>query len=121
MAKASCKRKSPEHILVASKNRADHAELLRWLDKHYGLARCCDGAELFRRYFPYISSLDLQNLIIVAQFISAAIVVASGGNYEITAARTYGIFVAVLSGATAVNIWGNSILGKWNTCACEFI
>ncbi|OAQ65313.1 choline transport protein [Pochonia chlamydosporia 170] len=49
-----------------------------------------------------------------AQFISAAAVIASGGTYEITAARTYGIFLAILTSTTAVNIWGNKILGRWN-------
>ncbi|KAJ6787247.1 hypothetical protein PWT90_06825 [Aphanocladium album] len=52
-----------------------------------------------------------------AQFISAAIVVASNDSYQITLARTYGIFLAVLSSTTAINIWGNSVLGKWNTGA----
>lgn len=50
----------------------------------------------------------------VAQFISAAAVVASNGTYEITAARTYAIFLAILTCTTVVNIWGNKILGKWN-------
>ncbi|EXU97113.1 amino acid permease family protein [Metarhizium robertsii] len=49
-----------------------------------------------------------------AQFISAAAVVASNGTYEITAARTYAIFLAILTCTTVVNIWGNKILGKWN-------
>ncbi|OAA41820.1 GABA permease [Metarhizium rileyi] len=49
-----------------------------------------------------------------AQFISAAAVVASNGTYEITAARTYGVFLAILTCTTAVNIWGNRMLGKWN-------
>ncbi|OAA42321.1 amino acid/polyamine transporter I [Beauveria brongniartii RCEF 3172] len=52
-----------------------------------------------------------------AQFISAAIVVASNDSYQITAARTYGIFLVVLTTTTAINIWGNNILGKWNTGA----
>ncbi|KAM3428018.1 hypothetical protein MY4824_009084 [Beauveria thailandica] len=52
-----------------------------------------------------------------AQFISAAIVVASNDSYQITAARTYGIFLAVLTTTTAINIWGNNILGRWNTGA----
>ncbi|KAM0741843.1 hypothetical protein ACQRIT_004700 [Beauveria bassiana] len=52
-----------------------------------------------------------------AQFISAAIVVASNDLYQITAARTYGIFLAVLTATTAINIWGNNILGRWNTGA----
>ncbi|XWX02398.1 hypothetical protein V2A60_010435 [Cordyceps javanica] len=52
-----------------------------------------------------------------AQFISAAIVVASNDSYQITQARTYGIFLAVLTSTTAINIWGNSILGKWNAGA----
>ncbi|KAM3557901.1 hypothetical protein ARSEF4850_004843 [Beauveria asiatica] len=51
------------------------------------------------------------------QFISAAIVVASNDSYQITAARTYGIFLAVLTTTTAINIWGNNILGRWNTGA----
>ncbi|EJP67880.1 choline transport protein [Beauveria bassiana ARSEF 2860] len=58
-----------------------------------------------------------QDLISVAQFISAAIVVASNDSYQITAARTYGIFLAVLTATTAINIWGNNILGRWNTGA----
>lgn len=40
--------------------------------------------------------------------------IASNGTYEITAARTYGIFLAILTSTTVVNIWGNRILGKWN-------
>ncbi|KAL7932848.1 amino acid transporter-like protein [Trichoderma chlorosporum] len=52
-----------------------------------------------------------------SQFISAAAVVASNGAYQITPARTYGIFVAVLVFTTAANIWGNRILGKWNDAA----
>ncbi|KAK3177553.1 hypothetical protein K4F52_009695 [Lecanicillium sp. MT-2017a] len=52
-----------------------------------------------------------------AQFLSAAAVIASNGTYEITPVRTYGIFLAVLTSTTAVNIWGNKILGKWNTAA----
>ncbi|KAJ3473317.1 hypothetical protein NLG97_g10378 [Lecanicillium saksenae] len=52
-----------------------------------------------------------------AQFISAAIVVASDDSFQITPARTYGIFLAVLTSTTAINIWGNSLLGKWNTGA----
>lgn len=55
----------------------------------------------------------------LAQFISAAAVVASNGSYQITPARTYGIFVAVLVFTTVANIWGNRILGKWNDAACE--
>ncbi|KAJ4854698.1 amino acid permease domain-containing protein [Trichoderma breve] len=53
----------------------------------------------------------------LAQFISAAAVVASNGSYQITPARTYGIFVAVLVFTTVANIWGNRILGKWNDAA----
>lgn len=45
--------------------------------------------------------------------------IASNGTYEITPVRTYGIFLAVLTSTTAVNIWGNKILGKWNTAACK--
>ncbi|QUC22744.1 uncharacterized protein UV8b_06985 [Ustilaginoidea virens] len=52
-----------------------------------------------------------------AQFVSAGAVVASNGSYEITAARTYGIYLAILTATTAVNIWGNKILGTWNDCA----
>ncbi|KAJ6443745.1 choline transport protein [Purpureocillium lavendulum] len=52
-----------------------------------------------------------------AQFISAAVVVASNDTYQITAAKTYGIFLAILTVTTAINIWGNRILGKWNDCA----
>jgi choline transport protein len=52
-----------------------------------------------------------------SQFISAAAVVASNGSYQITAAKTYGIFVAILVFTTVANIWGNRILGKWNDAA----
>lgn len=48
-------------------------------------------------------------------------VVASNDTYEITAARTYGIFLAVLTATTAINIWGNNVLGKWNTGARKFL
>ena len=54
-----------------------------------------------------------------AQFISAAIVVSSNDSYQITPARTYDIFLAVLSTTTAINIWGNNVLGNWNTGACK--
>ncbi|KAH8123490.1 amino acid transporter-like protein [Trichoderma asperelloides] len=50
-------------------------------------------------------------------FISAAAVVASNGSYQITAAKTYGIFVAILVFTTVANIWGNRILGRWNDAA----
>ncbi|PTB39096.1 uncharacterized protein TrAFT101_008103 [Trichoderma asperellum] len=52
-----------------------------------------------------------------SQFISAAAVVASNGSYQITAAKTYGIFVAILVFTTVANIWGNRILGRWNDAA----
>ncbi|KFY50299.1 hypothetical protein V496_09408 [Pseudogymnoascus sp. VKM F-4515 (FW-2607)] len=52
-----------------------------------------------------------------ALFICAAAVVASNETFEITPARTYGIFLAILTFTTAVNIWGNKILGKWNDAA----
>jgi amino acid transporter len=64
---------------------------------------------------------DTDELILpLAQFISAAAVVASNGLYEITAPRTYGIFIAILTSTTVVNIWGNKILGRWNKGACKF-
>ncbi|KAI1332813.1 choline transport protein [Xylariaceae sp. FL0255] len=52
-----------------------------------------------------------------AQFIQAAIVLASNGRYEIHAWATYLIFLAVLTFTTAANIWGNRILGRWNDAA----
>lgn len=55
----------------------------------------------------------------IALFICAAAVVASNETFEITPARTYGIFLAILTFTTAVNIWGNKILGKWNDAARE--
>lgn len=63
--------------------------------------------------------LACTSLILAAQFISAAIVVASNDSYQITPARTYGIFLAVLSATTAINIWGLNILGSRNTGACK--
>jgi amino acid transporter len=48
-------------------------------------------------------------------------VVASNGSYQITAAKTYGIFVAILVFTTVANIWGNRILGRWNDAACKSI
>ena len=54
-----------------------------------------------------------------AQFISAAAVIASFETYEITQANTYGIFAATVVSMTAVNIWGNRILGMWNKIACK--
>ncbi|KAF2001725.1 amino acid transporter [Amniculicola lignicola CBS 123094] len=49
-----------------------------------------------------------------AQFFSAAGVVGSAGEYEITQWKTYLIFVAILTFGTLVNIFGNKILGRWN-------
>lgn len=52
-------------------------------------------------------------------FICAAAVVASDGRFAVTQWNTYLIFLAILSFATAGNIWGNRILGKWNDFARE--
>ncbi|EGR51030.1 amino acid transporter-like protein [Trichoderma reesei QM6a] len=71
---------------------------------HFVYALC---TEKWRKPVDYFGS----------QFISAAAVVASNGAYQITPARTYGIFVAVLVFTTVANIWGNKILGKWNDVA----
>ena len=56
----------------------------------------------------------------VAQFISAAAVVASSGSYQPSAWQIYLIFMAILTFSTIGNIWGNRILGKWNTLAREY-
>jgi hypothetical protein len=55
----------------------------------------------------------------LAQFISAAGVIASEGRYEIKQWSTYLFFLAIITSATASNIWGNKILGRWNDAACE--
>ncbi|KAH6975734.1 amino acid/polyamine transporter I [Ilyonectria destructans] len=52
-----------------------------------------------------------------AQFISAAAVVGSGGRYTPEPWSTYLFGLAVLTFATAVNIWGNRILGGWTNLA----
>ncbi|TRX92040.1 hypothetical protein FHL15_007137 [Xylaria flabelliformis] len=52
-----------------------------------------------------------------AQFIQAAIVIASNGTYVIKQWATYLIFLAVLTFTTGANIWGNRILGRWNDAA----
>ncbi|KAH8660311.1 amino acid/polyamine transporter I [Xylariales sp. PMI_506] len=52
-----------------------------------------------------------------AQFISAAIVIASNRTYEIEQWRTYLIFLAILTFTTGSNIFGNRILGRWNDAA----
>ncbi|CRK05832.1 hypothetical protein BN1723_001636 [Verticillium longisporum] len=52
-----------------------------------------------------------------ALFICAASVVASDGRFVVTQWNTYLIFLAILTFATAGNIWGNKILGKWNDLA----
>lgn len=53
----------------------------------------------------------------VAQFISAACVVASNGNYVVAAWKTYLIFMAVLTFGTLSMTFGNRILGAWNNLA----
>lgn len=55
----------------------------------------------------------------IAQFISAAAVIASSGSYEIQAWKTYLIFLAILTFTTGANVWGNRILGRWNDAACK--
>ncbi|KAH6951608.1 amino acid/polyamine transporter I [Fusarium avenaceum] len=52
-----------------------------------------------------------------AQFISAACVVASNGNYTVAAWKTYLIFMAVLTFGTLSMTFGNRILGAWNNLA----
>ncbi|ATY60931.1 choline transport [Cordyceps militaris] len=78
---------------------------------HYVFALCTE------KWRKPVLSLCKDILLAIAQFISAAIVVASNDSYQITPARTYGIFLAVLTATTAINIWGNNILGRWNTGA----
>ncbi|KEZ38591.1 hypothetical protein SAPIO_CDS10582 [Scedosporium apiospermum] len=53
----------------------------------------------------------------IAQFISAAAVMASGGKYQAEPWATYLIFLAMLTFATILNIFGNKILGQWNNVA----
>ncbi|KAG7107530.1 Choline transport protein like [Verticillium longisporum] len=52
-----------------------------------------------------------------ALFICAASVVASDGRFVVTQWNTCLRFLAILTFATAGNIWGNKILGKWNDLA----
>ncbi|KAM0350699.1 hypothetical protein ACHAPU_003192 [Fusarium lateritium] len=52
-----------------------------------------------------------------AQFVSAACVVASNGNYVVAAWKTYLIFMAILTFGTLSMIFGNRILGAWNNLA----
>ncbi|KAF5022682.1 hypothetical protein F66182_5230 [Fusarium sp. NRRL 66182] len=52
-----------------------------------------------------------------AQFISAACVVASGGNYVVAAWKTYLIFMAILTFGSFSMAFGNRILGAWNNLA----
>ncbi len=61
---------------------------------------------------------DLPVTVHAAQFVSAAAVIASNGNYAIASWKTYLIFMAILTFCTAGNIWGNKILGRWNDAAC---
>ncbi|KAH7017963.1 amino acid permease-domain-containing protein [Microdochium trichocladiopsis] len=63
--------------------------------------------------FGWLSVVTVQAFF-GAQFISAAAIVASYEQYEITAAKTYGIFAALVLFGTSINIWGNKILGFWN-------
>lgn len=58
-------------------------------------------------------------IVDIALFICAAVVVGTNGAFIITPAKTYGIFLAITTFTTAVNIWGNKILGRWNDAACE--
>ena len=51
---------------------------------------------------------------LAAQFISAAINVGTDGAYEITAWRTYLIFLGVSAFTVLLNIYGYHLLGKWN-------
>lgn len=55
----------------------------------------------------------------LAQLISATGVIASEGRYEIKQWSTYLFILAIITFATASNIWGNKILGRWNDAACE--
>ncbi|KAI9166310.1 amino acid/polyamine transporter I [Paramyrothecium foliicola] len=66
--------------------------------------------------FGWLSVITVQGFF-AAQFISAAAVIASYERYEITEAKTYGIFIAILALGTIVNIWGNRLLGKWSDAA----
>lgn len=43
---------------------------------------------------------------------------ASGGKFAVNQWETYLIFIAILTFGTALNIWGNKILGRWNDGAC---
>ncbi|KXJ85718.1 amino acid/polyamine transporter I [Microdochium bolleyi] len=66
--------------------------------------------------FGWLSVITVQAFF-AAQFISAAAVIASYETFQITPAKTYGLFAAVVVSMTAVNIWGNRILGRWNDVA----
>lgn len=67
---------------------------------------------------PKSWSLELTKL--EAQFVSAAAVIASNGNYEITQWKTFLIFIAILTFTTLSNLFGNKILGRWNDAARVF-
>ncbi|OAQ93942.1 choline transport protein [Purpureocillium lilacinum] len=90
---------------------------------HFVFALCTERWRLPASFFVGWTSIAGWLVVVTVQayfgalFISAAAVVASSDAYQITPARTYGIYLAILTLTTAVNIWGNKILGKWNDCA----
>lgn len=78
-------------------------------------------ARLLCRFVPsYASpSQPIPRLTLPAQIICAAAVVASSDAFVVKQWSTYLIFLAILTFALNVNIWGNRILGRWNDAACK--
>jgi hypothetical protein len=104
----------------------NRTELPYWLGKHLRLAERHHRAGFLCRYAPSTPPTHAEGasrlifLLLVAQFICAAAVIASYEEFVITQPKTYGIFMAVLVFGTIVNIWGNRILELWSKAACEY-
>ncbi|KAH7150664.1 amino acid/polyamine transporter I [Fusarium sp. MPI-SDFR-AT-0072] len=92
---------------------------LYWMGEYRRLAHSWDNGSIIfwlvnpRTYFRVSKGLRPGT----AQFISAAAVVGSSGQYTPEPWSTYLFGLAVLTFATAVNIWGNRILGRWTNLA----
>ncbi|KAF0639277.1 hypothetical protein FPSE5266_10246 [Fusarium pseudograminearum] len=67
--------------------------------------------------FGWLTLVTTEGFFAEAQFISAACVVASNGNYSVAAWKTYLIFMAVLTFGSLSMTFGNRILGAWNNLA----
>ncbi|KAF4126100.1 LOW QUALITY PROTEIN: Amino acid transporter [Geosmithia morbida] len=81
-------------------------------------------ASCFFAFLPFFSfeSVVVASITSVAdaleaKFVVAAASIASDGAFTIHAWETYLIYLAILMFGMCLNIWGYSILGRWNNCA----